>query len=284
MSEFSSEWLDLREQADARARASEIRNAVSAHFTLRDELHILDLASGTGANLRASASLLPKRQIWTLVDHDAELLAAAKARLANWADTSKHCGESIELEKDRREINVTFVVADLARETPSLLDNPWQLVTASAFFDLVSEDYIRSLAKALAARNTAFYAALTYNGLRRWTPHRPADNQMAAAFHRHQMRDKGLGNAAGPLAASLIADQFRLNGYTVLEGDSAWQLERSERMLIEELVRTHAVAVSEIGGIDAKTIVDWIKVPRTGVIVGHTDIFAVPGLDSKRPD
>jgi hypothetical protein len=284
VSEFSSEWLDLREQADARARSADITNAVSAHFALRDEVHVLDLASGTGANLRATASLLPRRQAWTLVDHDAALLATAKKRLASWADTFETEGEALQMRKDGCEIAVTFTVADLAIETAALLDKPWHLVTASAFFDLASETYIRSLAKILAARRTPLYAALTYNGLRRWIPHRPADNQMAAAFHRHQMRDKGFGNAAGPLAASVLGDQFRLHGYTVLEGDSSWRLERGERMLIEELVRTHAVAVSEIGGVEDKTILDWVKVPRTGTLVGHTDTFAVPGLEQSSFD
>jgi SAM-dependent methyltransferase len=276
MSDFTPDWLDLREPADRRARSSEIADAVSARFALRNELHVLDLGSGTGANLRATAPLLPKRQIWKLVDRDAVLNEAAKARLLAWADTAEIAGEGVRLQKDGREIEVTFTVADLATDTATLLEQPAHLVTASAFFDLASEAYIRTLAKTLSERAMAFYAALTYNGLRRWTPHRPADNQMAAAFHRHQMSDKGLGTAAGPLAAAHLGDQFRLNGYTVMEGDSSWRLERSERMLIEELVRGHAVAVSEIGSVDAKTIVDWVKVQRTGVLVGHTDVFATP--------
>lgn len=276
MSEFSPEWLDLREPADLRARSSDVANAVSARFALRDEVRILDLGSGTGANLRATAPLLPKRQIWKFVDDDATLHEVAKARLVAWADTAEFSGDDVHLRKDGRDIDVTFTVADLAPETQHLIDESLQLVTASAFFDLASEDYIRALAKAVSDRRIAFYAALTYNGQRRWTPHRPADNQMASAFHRHQLRDKGLGTAAGPLAPAHLADQFRLNGYSVIEGDSNWRLERSDRMLIEELVRGHAVAVSEIGGVDAKTIVDWINVPRTGVAVGHTDTFATP--------
>jgi hypothetical protein len=276
VSEFSPEWLDLREPADLRARSNEVTNAVSARFALRDEVHVLDLGAGTGANLRATAPLLPNRQTWKLVDREADLHEAAKTRLIAWADAAEFSGGDMHLHKDGREIHVTFTVADLASETKSLVDEPVHLVTASAFFDLASQEYIRTLAKAVAERKAAFYAALTYNGQRRWTPHRPADNQMASAFHRHQLRDKGLGNAAGPLAAAHLADQFHLNGYSVIEGDSSWRLERGERMLIEELVRSHAVAVSEIGGVDAKTIVGWVNVSRTGVIVGHTDMFAVP--------
>ena len=276
MTSFSPEWLDLREAADRRARNDEIADAVAARFALRDELRIVDLGSGTGANLRVTASLLPNRQAWTLIDNDPELSEAARAKLCRWADAAERDGETLRLKKGERDITVTFATADLANGETTLFDNAPHLVTASAFFDLVSEDFIRRLAKAVMSSGAVFYAALTYNGLQKWTPHRPADNQMTAAFHRHQMQDKGFGPAAGPLAASQLADQFRLNGYLVLESDSPWQLERGDRMLIDELVRGQAVAVTETGMVDAKTVVAWINVSRAAAVVGHTDTFAVP--------
>ncbi|SFV32569.1 class I SAM-dependent methyltransferase [Hyphomicrobium facile] len=276
MSDFSPEWLDLREAADARARNASVANAVAARFALRGDLRILDLGAGTGANLRATSALLPERQTWTLVDHDPALLDVAKSKLIQWADRHEETGETLLLEKGRLRITVTFKTADLARDTQMLLDEKPQLVTASAFFDLTSEDYIRTLAKAVTAAGAAFYATLTYNGLQKWTPHRPADNQMTAAFQRHQMRDKGFGPAAGPLAPSHLVDQFRINGHVVVEGDSPWRLERNDRMLIDELIRGYAVAVTESGGVDAKAVVGWVNVTRTAAFVGHTDVFAAP--------
>lgn len=276
MNEFSTEWLELREPADVRARNTDIANAVSAHFTLRDEVGVLDLGCGTGANIRATAPLLPSRQIWTAVDRDPALLDAARAKLSRWADRFSVDGDALELEKSGRRIRVIFRQADLARDTALLIDEGADLVTASAFFDLTSEAFIREFAKAVVARRARFYASLTYNGVQRWMPHRPADNQIAAAFQRHQMRDKGFGPAAGPLAGSHLVDQFRINGYAVLEGQSPWQLERGDRMLIEELIRGYAVAVTEQGAVDEKTIVSWISVPRNAAFIGHTDVFAVP--------
>jgi SAM-dependent methyltransferase len=276
VNDFSPEWLDLREAADARARNSDVANAVAARFALRDELSVLDLGSGTGANLRATAHLLPSRQTWTLVDRDTVLLDTARAKLKRWADRSTTEDEALELEKGGRKIRVVFQSADLARETQALIDNGPGLVTASAFFDLTSEYFIREFAKTVVAKGAAFYTTLTYNGLQKWTPHRPPDNQIAAAFQRHQMRDKGFGPAAGPLAASHLVDQFRINGYLVAEGQSPWLLERGDRMLIEELIRGYVVAVTEAGGIDEKTVVSWLNVPRSAAFVGHTDVFAAP--------
>ncbi len=82
MNDFTPEWLDLREAADSRARNHEVANAVAARFAQRDELSILDLGSGTGANLRATAPVLPRRQAWRLVDNDKANLDAAGKKMA----------------------------------------------------------------------------------------------------------------------------------------------------------------------------------------------------------
>ncbi|MFN0218294.1 MAG: class I SAM-dependent methyltransferase [Hyphomicrobium sp.] len=276
MSTFSPEWLGLREGADARARNNAVADAVSARFQLRDCVSVLDLGCGAGANLRATSRLLPSQQTWTLVDLDAELLAHAKTVLSSWADTAEPDGENLALTKGRTEIRVRFRQADLARDLGDVIGEGADLVTASAFFDLVSPDFIRSLARAAAEKRAAIYAVLTYNGVQRWSPHRPADNQISSAFNHHQMRDKGIGLAAGPMAAAHLADQFRLNGYTVNEGDSRWRLGSADRMLIDELVRGYAMAAAETGLVDQKSVEAWIKVTRGGAEIGHTDIFAAP--------
>ena len=273
---FSPEWLRLREPADARARNLDVAAAMSGRFALRDAVAVADLGSGTGANLRATSALLPNRQSWTLIDHDPALHEAARRELSSWADAAAVEGDGLRLSKDRATIDVRFKVCDLARDPQAAFEHEPNLVTAAAFFDLVSADFIRLLAGAIAERRAAFYAVLTYNGVQRWQPHRPADNQMTSAFHRHQMRDKGFGPAAGPTAPGLLADQFQLEGYSVLEGESPWRLSRGDRMLVEELSRGHAMAVAETGIVDNKVIESWIKVQRSGADVGHTDIFAAP--------
>ena len=276
MSGFSIEWLKLREPADARARNSEVAQAASAWFGLRDQISVVDLGCGTGSNLRATAPFLPAKQDWTLIDHDPALLNAARAELSNWADTTRSEADTLILTKGAANITVHLVKLDLAQDPVAALASGPDLVTASAFFDLVSEAFMSGLARALTDQRAAFYAVLTYNGVERWNPHRPADNQVTAAFLRHQMRDKGFGPAAGPMAASHLVEQFRLNGYTVVEGGSPWELGVNDRSLIEELISGHAMAVLETKAVDAATVASWVKVKRAGAIIGHSDMFAVP--------
>jgi SAM-dependent methyltransferase len=276
MSGFSREWLRLREPVDVAARNSDVAEAVAARFALRDAVRVVDLGCGTGANLRATSSLLPNSQSWTLIDNDAALLEAARHTLSAWADEVETQGETLHLKKGSAEITVDFKSLDLATDLDRAFDGSPALVTASAFCDLVSEAFIRKLAAKCAEKKSAFYSLLTYNGVQRWSPHRPADNQIASAFHSHQQSDKGFGPAAGPMAQSHLVDQFKLYNYLVLEGESPWVLGRNDRMLIDELVHGQATAAGETGLVDAKTLETWVKVQRSGAEIGHTDTFAVP--------
>lgn len=276
MSMFSPEWLALREPADQRARNNGVSQAVQAWFALRDAVKVTDLGAGTGANLRAVAPLLPDNQHWTLVDSDKALLALARMRLSAWGDAARDDGERLILTKGTATLTVDFKNLNLAKDLNAALASGADFVTASALFDLVSPAFITRLGHKLADMRAAFYAVLTYNGVERWSPHRPADNQVTAAFLRHMQTDKGFGPAAGHMAPAHLADQFRLNGYTVIEGESPWQLGHTDRLLIEELISGHAMAALETKAVDAATVTNWVKVKRAGASIGHTDIFAAP--------
>lgn len=279
MSGFSPAWLALREAADARSRNPGLASALSGHFMLRETIDVVDLGCGTGANLRATAHLLCRTQRWTLLDDDAAMLEAAAAALTAWSDAPAVRDEkgSLIIRRAGQHIEVDLRRADLARDLDAALPEKVDLVTASALFDLVSADFILKLARAAAAKRAAVYAVLTYDGITRWSPRRPADNAMSAAFHQHQLRDKGFGPAIGPTAPSHLADQLRLQGYRVLEGSSPWRLGTADTALIQELERGFAGAVAETGKVDAKTLDGWSGIRHTDCEIGHTDTLALPG-------
>ena len=204
MNGFSKEWLRLREPADAAARNPDIAAALAAQLADRTEVKFTDLGCGAGANLRYTALLVPPgiRQRWRLFDHDPQLLSSAREELAAWADEAfETASGEFELKKDGRAIEVSFCEADLSTGVERFLQ-PDEIVTASAFFDLVSKDWITRFARAAAALSATVYAPLIYNGFQIWSPSHPADWPMVVAFNVHQRRDKGLGAAAGPDAAA----------------------------------------------------------------------------------
>lgn len=276
MTDFSAEWLALREPADLRARNADLANALAARFATRDRIDVTDLGSGTGANLRALAPLLPDQQSWTLIENDRRLAAATYDALSRWADGDVSNGNWVRFHKGDKRITVWLRDADLATGVDTVLPSTTDLVTASALFDLASPEFIAATARACAARRAAFYTVLTYNGIQHWTPRHPSDNAVASAFNGHQMRDKGLGIAAGPTAPSHLSDAFRLEGYLVQEGNSPWCLGSHDTRLIAELQKGTAAAVAETTRVDAKSLAAWAGKPRAGAEIGHIDTLAFP--------
>ncbi len=285
MSGFSAAWLALREAADHRARNAKISDALQAHFALRETLNIVDLGAGTGSNLRATASLLPAHQNWTLVDNDQTLLAAAREALSSWADHTEQQDEDLILKKDHKTLKVSFKTADLANNLEAAIGEAPDLVTASALFDLFSPATMRQVTKLVTKAKAAFYTVLTYNGLQQWAPRHPNDNALVAAYHHHQRRNKGLGEAAGPTAPQILFDQYQASGYYVQEGSSPWKLTAArDQDLIDELKRGYVSAVLETGRVAENDVLKWNARALTGATVGHTDTLALPGTSTFHDD
>ncbi len=276
MSGFSPDWLALREPVDHRSRDAGLAQALADTFAGRDRIAIVDLGCGTGSNLRGTYDRLPLQQAWTLVDYDPRLLAAARDALVGWADRHAATDSGITLEKGRHRLEVGFREADLSRALDEVVAAGTDLVTAAAFFDLASPEFIGRLAAVVAQRQTAFFTTLTYNGQQDWTPAHPADRAMLNAFHDHQRTDKGLGLAAGPAAPPALAASFQSAGYHVQEGDSPWVLAAADAALVADLAKGYADAVAETGAVAADLIDDWRRVVRTAATVGHTDTLALP--------
>lgn len=274
MSGFSPDWLALREPVDHRSRDRALAARLAAHFQGRDEVAVVDLGCGAGSNIRATSLLLPERQSWTLVDYDARLLEAARARLAAWADEARSDGDALVLSVGPRRLRVRFASIDLQTGLGQALAGAPDLVTASALFDLCSADFIDRFAAAVAPTGAAFYTVLTYNGIQTWTPPHAADAAMAAAFHAHQRIDKGFGAAAGPGAPAALARAFAASGMRVAEGDSPWVLGAADASLIHDLAAGFADAVAETNAVAAADIAAWRAIPRSGAVVGHTDTLA----------
>ena len=319
MSGFSADWLALREGADHAARNRRLLGLLEARFAGREHMRVLDLACGAGSNLRGQALHLPPRQSWRLVDHDPQLLDAARAALVAWADrveapdhaafrrnrlNAENVIDSRKLERALREepvstfsqralkpltllkadrrLEIAFERSDLARFDRNLLAQDLDLVTGAAFFDLVSAAWIDDFCAALAERRLPLYAVLSYDGNERWSPAHDADAAMLAAFGAHQSRDKGFGPAAGPGTAALLRDALERRGYAVETASSAWRLGPAEKDLIRELANGSARAVMETALVPAAVVEAWraSRCIATACEIGHVDLFAGSDTDS----
>ena len=265
MSGFSADWLTLREPYDLRARSRDIIAAVAASVAALPSVHIVDLACGTGATVRALTDHLQPRQVWRLADNDLGLLGRANAMAL---------GDNVK---------VTAVPLDLNRDLEAALDGAVDLVTTSAFLDLVSKGWLDRLSTEIAARSIPFYAALTYDGRIDITPNDPADASIVAAINKHQASDKGFGVALGPDAASYAIAAFDGLGYAVTHRRSDWTMAPDDRDIQLEIFDGWASAAREIGALSLADAASWLTRRRANVAagtsslrVGHVDLFAVP--------
>ena len=185
----------------------------------------------------------------------------------------------LKVTRQGRDLAIAFHEADLVSDLDGTLEGAPHLVTAAALFDLVSADWIRRLAAAVAAREAVFYTVLTYNGTEAWSPSHPADAAVRAAFQAHQGGDKGFGPAVGPAASDVLAEAFLAAGYRVRSGDSPWRLGPEDAELIGELAKGTAKAVRETGEVPDDEVASWLDARLSGAacVVGHTDLLAFPG-------
>jgi SAM-dependent methyltransferase len=277
---FSAEWLALREPADHAAVNPEMRAALTARFAGQNSIRVVDLGCGAGSNLRGTWSTLPANQYWTLVDYDAQLLAAARQRLAEWADTAHSKGDVLNISKAGKMLAVNFQEADLSTGDFATVTAGADLVTAAALFDLLSIQSIEKLAETVTAQGAVFYTVLTYDGYTQWSPPHASDAAMREAFNAHQKTDKGFGAAAGPGGTSALAKAFYARNYRVLRGTSPWIVDQRHGPLRRDLDTGFAHAVRETGKLSASDTDAWLAHrlafdDRISVI-GHEDLLAVP--------
>lgn len=287
---FSADWLGQREPFDTAARtaAAGPLQLQAGLDTLRlapgAPWRVIDLACGTGANLRWLAPRLGGPQEWLVVDHDAALLRCWPERLGVVADPDAmqtplgFSGPGFQASIVRQQL-------DLAQGLETL---PWHaahLVTASALLDLVSAAWLQRLVAAAVAARVALLFTLSVDGRHDWVPSDPLDTKVGELFGEHQRRDKGFGPALGAAAVPALQRALRGSGYRVFSAPSDWWIDGQDgphaAALQRALVEGMATAASEQDPASSAAIEAWRRrrhalAASGSVRVGHLDLLALP--------
>jgi SAM-dependent methyltransferase len=295
---FSADWLQQREPFDAIAR-----DAAVQRLHLQDRLaalrphgkapwRVIDLACGTGANLRWLAPRLDGAQQWLVVDHDPDLLACWPERLAAAGGAGvAPVGSPAALEQVLTfsgpgfDARIVRQQADLMTELDTL---PWHaadLVTASALLDLVGSVWLHRLVAVSAASGTAMLMSLNVDGRHVWSIEDPTDATVGCLFAEHQERDKGLGLALGAAAVPALQHALAAAGYRVFTAPSDWWLDSHESpdatALQRALIDGMSAAACEQSPASAPSVRAWQQrrlalVQKSRLRVGHLDLLALP--------
>lgn len=262
------EWLELRESADARARAVETLFPLRACLAGAEQVVIRDLGCGTGSMGRWLAGRLPGPQHWILHDHDPALLARATA-CAIGPDAG---GRPVTVTAERRDIT-RLRAEDLAGTS---------LVTASALLDLLTAAEVDTLAAACADTGCLALLALSVTGNADLSPADPLDAEVEAAFNAHQRRVNGGRRLLGPDAPEVTAEAFERRGMTVRMYASPWRLGADQAALTAEwLTGRLEAAGAEQPDLPVQAYLrrrlDACAAGELHVVVWHRDLLALPG-------
>jgi len=285
VSGFSAEWLGLREPFDAAARAPSLVADLTTHLERssdRAPLEILDLGAGAGSNFRHLAPLIGGLQRWRLADNDPKLLDAALAATDSWARArgadARRARNTLSVGAGDLVCHIETGLVDLADLTAVELPVNG-LVTAAALLDLVSQDWLETLAQRCRAVGAATAFALTYDGRTTVEPAEPEDALVLSLFNRHQRLDKGFGPALGPGAAGAAEAAFEAHGYELRAATSDWVIGPKEPAMQLALLDGWLGAALEIAPENRPTLASWHERRRAHVLagraalrVGHVDL------------
>lgn len=263
----SAGWLDLREPADAAARAGDLVERLRDHLPAAGRRVIHDLACGSGAMGRWLAPQLPGRQRWVLHDRDVSLLErAGEDRPGPAADgapvvVETRCSDITLLEPD-----------DLAGA---------DLITASALLDLMTADELTQLIAVCAEVACPVLVSLSVVGRVELRPADPLDLPVAAAFDAHQRRMTARGRLLGPDAVAAAVEGFRRVGSRVCVRRSPWRLGPAHADLAAEWLRGWIGAACEQDGelaadAYARRRLAQARAGELFVVVDHADLLVLP--------
>ena len=285
MTGFDVGWLDRRESADAAARSAGLLEQLAQLVREREPTQFVDLATGTGANLRAVAPWLGAEQRWVAVDHDPALLAAFTDRMRRWAvqrgGKLQTRSETVEVLLPDSRLEIELVTCDLSNGLDALSLSPACVVTASALLDLVSEDWLSRVVERCRVLGSIACFALTYDGTVTLNPPVSDDDWIIAALNRHQRGDKGFGPALGPAAADVAHRLFEQAGFRTLVSRSDWQLGAADADLQAALFTGWAEAALDLFPQQPERIAAWLAARQSHIgagtanaSVGHLDLLA----------
>jgi hypothetical protein len=260
-------WLSARVTADTAARAAtlstllpELINYLIEIGNAEDDVEIIDLGAGTGANQRWLTPRLPLRQRWVHLDHDPAI------------------SRSLPLPDD------TLIIDDSVEALARLLSSrssDRRLVTCSALLDVLTTAQVHAVCSAVIDNQVPALFSLSVTGDLNVTPANPDDQLLLDAFNDHQRR----AGRAGPDATSLAGDALGAGGFRVLCQETPWQLTASSGPAFVEQVLQERLeaAVAQDPTLD-QVATRWLELRRAQLAwgslridLGHCDVLALPG-------
>ena len=287
MSGFTPGWLAAREPADHAARSLRAPLELAKKFAkmvgerAQGPVRLVDLAGGTGNNVRFLAPLIRGEQHWAVWDSDSSLLARSHEFCWIWAQKrgwdAVPAGDRLVVAGPDFSLSISFVARDL-REHLDL--SGFDGVSCAALLDFVSASWCEGLIEAVErAGSPPLLCSLIADGGWSWTPVLSEDRAVGELFGRDMGRDKGFGPSLGYGAAAVAAEMLRAHGLSVEQAASPWHIGGGATELQTYLLDFHAAAIENVEGPGVERWRNWLTARRNllrqqKLCVSHREVLA----------
>lgn len=242
---------------DNRFRSAQLANEFMEHASKTGL--IVDLGCGTGANYQYLSRRKEAELPWRCVDRDGDALKIAAGRLPS--------------------DSVQFEMADLATDFTWIPANGDCAITASAFLDLTSKDWLGRFAELVT--RIPILISMTASGPPVWHPVDDVDEAIESCLESHRNRDHGFGPAAGLSATRCLAEKLTARNCHVSWKASDWCVDYRDDEVLAALIdgfRRRALAKLPRGQVET-----WAKKrqqqTRAGILkltLPHMDLMSLP--------
>jgi SAM-dependent methyltransferase len=234
---------------------------------------VLELGAGVGTMVSRLADLgWLTRARYTLLDSDRTSLEAAVAHLRGWGGAAARDQDGAVVVRDGgRDLEARTVEADVFDwlAAPGSGGEPYDLVIANAFLDLVDVGALLPLLWQRVAPGRPFWFSINFDGETIFLPERPLDRQVSTLYHRDmdQRRHRGRPTGGSRTGRLLLQEIPRTGARLLGAGSSDWVVLPSgdggypddEGYFLHHILHTIESALRAWPDIDAAAFERWLE-------------------------
>jgi SAM-dependent methyltransferase len=273
-------YLTSKQPVDDRAINRNVLGALERFVRGRATTpRVLELGAGVGTMVsRLSDWNVLGRAEYTLVDRDADSLAAARRHLESWGTVTQSSVDAIAVEKGENRLDVEFVRADLFEFLAAASQGDrYDLVFANAVLDLTDlEPTLPRIWNALAP-GAGYWFTINFDGETIFLPELPLDARVAALYHGTMTADAAGTRAGHPETGRRLLLVLPKSGATLLAaGSSDWVVfpikgayPGDEAYFLHHILDTVCTALVGHSELDREAFAEWMRTRHQHVEQGE---------------
>jgi SAM-dependent methyltransferase len=287
--QFATDWLEERYRFDVAARNPKVEAACLQYFAQHPMVSIIDIGAGTGANFIYLSEKFPQSQQWALVELNPNLLKRARERLKIWAAakgyTVREDGQSLDFRRNDQHIQVQLLQGSFLELSQLLQPDRYHLITASAVFDLLSEQMLSDLIQTFHQNRLALLTTLNYESMA-YLPGDAEDKRWIELYEAHMQREQDFGKALGPRCSDFLENGYaQLPTGLTLRAPSRWQIEPADTFMHGHMLQFLEKSLLEMTsmGHSGRGLNEWLQrkkvqlqAQQLRLSVTHSDFFTAP--------